>query len=427
VSSSPDNTVQDKRHSSLGAFRHRDFAVFWTAAAISNGGSWMQLVAVPALLYDMTGSSTWLGVSSMAGLLPAVLLTPYAGVLADRMSRRKILLYTQSLQMLCAFTLWTLYLTGSLSPMLIVTIGLVGGVATGFQTSAWQSYVPLLVPPEELLDAVKLNSVQFTLARAIGPGLAGIVISTLGTGAAIFINAVTYLLVISALFIARPKQVIALASAGKVRDVIKVGGAFVWRNRPLRIAVFLAFLTSLCGQSLQHIAPAIADRIFDRPSTDNAGLLVALGLGALTSSFVSVAIGDRIQRSTRLLVALVLYSISTMLIPITSLYWVGLVAYFIGGLASLQSAVALNTLIQGTVPDHLRGRALSFYVLGILAGIPLGAFTLGRLADVFTMRIALFGDATVLLLAVIILISRGWLYDLNATKIDDVQMTNAPT
>lgn len=385
----------------------------------------MQIVAIPALLYDMTNSSTWLGVSSMAGLLPAVFLTPYAGVLSDRMSRRKILLVTQTVQMMCAFALWALYLAGSIGPELIVTIALVGGLATGFQTAAWQSFVPLLVPADELLDAVKLNSVQFTLARAIGPGFAGLVVSTLGTGAAIFINAATFTLVITALAISRPRQIIAPESAGRINDVIKAGGSFVWRHRPLRLAVFLAFITSLCGQSLQHVAPAIADRIYDRPSTDNAGLLVALGLGALISSLFSVALGDHWQRSTRVVVALVLFSVSTAMIPMTSIYWVGLLAYFISGLAHLQSAVALNTLIQGTVPDHLRGRTMSFYVLGILAGIPLGAFALGRLGDIFTMRVAVYADAVVLFLVVVLLISRGWLKDLNATKIDDMPVTSS--
>jgi len=117
----------------------------------------MQLVAVPALLYDLTDSSTWLGVSSMASLIPAVFLTPYAGVLADRISRRRILLITQVVQMTTAFVLWTMYLTGSIRPGLIVALGLFGGISTGFQTAAWQSFVPLLVPPDEMLDAVKLH------------------------------------------------------------------------------------------------------------------------------------------------------------------------------------------------------------------------------------------------------------------------------
>ena len=408
-----------QRKGSLRALRHRDFALFWTAAAISNGGSWMQLVAMPALLYDLTNSSTWLGVSSMASLIPAVFLTPHAGVLADRVSRRTILLVTQTVQMIMAFLLWTLYLTGDIRPGLIVALGLLGGIATGFQTAAWQSFVPLLVPPDELLDAVKLNSVQFTLARAVGPGLAGLVVSTLGTGAAILINASTYLLVIGALFVSNPRQTIDHTADRRVGAVLRDGIRYVWRNFPLRLAVILAFLTSMFGQSLQYVAPAISDRVFGRPSTDNAGLLVALGVGALVSSFFSVGLGDRMQRSTRVLGALLLFFASAVLVALTSNYYVGLVAYFVGGLAHLQSAVALNTLIQGTVPDRMRGRTMSFYVLGILAGIPLGAIFLGRLGDIVSMRTAVAINAVIFFTITLLLVSRGWLRRLDTSRIEE--------
>lgn len=415
----PVGDAPPRRSGALAALKHREFAYFFTAAAISNAGGWMQMVAVPALLFDLTDSSTWLGVSSVAALIPAVLLTPHAGVLADRVSRRTILMFTQLVQMTTAFILWFSYSTGDISPWLIVGLGLVGGVATGFQTAAWQSFVPLLVPSELMLEAVRLNSVQFTLARAIGPGLAGLVISTLGTGAAIFINASTYLLVIAALTVARPRQTIAHQGDRKVGEILREGGRYVWRNLPLRIAVILAFVGSLCGQSLQYVTPAIANRIFERPSTDNAGLLVALGLGAVTSSVLSVVIGDRIRRSTFVLVSLVLFAGNAALVALTSWYWLGIAAYFVGGLGHLQMAVALNTLVQGAVPDHVRGRTMSFYVLGILGGIPIGAFVLGRLGDVVSMRFAVAVDAVVLGVVIVALVSRGWLRQLDTTRIEE--------
>lgn len=385
-----------ERRSSLRALRHRDFALFWTAAAISNGGSWMQAVAVPALLFQLTDSATWLGISSLATLLPAVVLTPYAGALADRASRRRILLITQTAQMATALALFALYAGDALTPGLIVALGLATGVATGFQASVWQSFVPLLVPPDDLLEAVKLNSMQFTLARALGPAFAGVVVATTGFGAAFLINAVTYLLVIGALVVARPRPN-AVADAGvPVRQIVLDGARYVIAHRPLRLAVVLAFVTACCGQSLQYVAPAVADRIFGRPSTDNAGLLVALGVGALVSSWFSVIVGDRLRRSQRVVLSLLLFTVSAGLLPLTSAYAVGLGAYFIGGLAHLQLAIALNTLVQGSVPDEWRGRAMSFYVLGVIAGIPAGSIVLGRLADVIGTRPTLAIDAVVL-------------------------------
>jgi MFS family permease len=418
-------TVVRERKGSLGALRHRDFAVFWTAAAISNAGGWMQAVAVPALLYDLTGRAAWLGYASLAQLLPAVFLTPYAGVLADRIPRRQILIVTQLVQMISTIALFALWASDGISPGLIVALGFVSGVATGFQTAAWQSYVPLLVPAEEMLDAVKLNSMQFTLARAIGPAFAGVIVTAFGVGAAIGINAVTYLLVLTALVVSRPRHTPLASRASSVLDQMKGGARYVWRTRPLRIAVTLAFITALCGQALQHVSPAIASRLYGRESTDNAGLLVALGLGALLSSGLSVIVGDYLRRSTRVLVAMCGFGLSAVVIAATDNYFIGLVGYFIGGMAHLQSAVALNTLIQGSVPDHVRGRAMSFYVLGILAGIPLGAFMLGALGDWIGMRAAVFVDAGILAVTLAWLVVARLLQDLDADSLPDDETARA--
>src|SRR4051812_35827220 len=168
---------------SLEIFRHRDFALFFTTAAISNGGTWMQLVAVQALLYDLTNSGTWLGLSTVVSLVPALLLTPYAGVLADRVSRQTILRITQTVQMTTGFVLWGVYISHTVSPGWIVAIGFVNGVTAGFQAATWQSFVPLLVPPEDMMPAIRLNSTQYTMARAIGPAFGGVIVQLWGIGA----------------------------------------------------------------------------------------------------------------------------------------------------------------------------------------------------------------------------------------------------
>jgi predicted MFS family arabinose efflux permease len=408
-----------ERKGSLGALRHRDFAIFWTAAAISNAGGWMQVVAIPAFLYDLTGKASWLGYASLASLMPAVFLTPYAGVLADRIPRRTILLVTQTMQMTVAALMWYLFASDQLTPGLIIGLGFVTGVATGFQTAAWQSFVPLLVPPDEMLDAVKLNSVQFTLARALGPAFAGVTVAAWGTGAAIGINTVTYALVILALVFAHPRATPLASRTESVMLQMRGGARYVWRNRPLRLAVSIAFITALSGQSLQHVAPAIAEDVLGRDSTDNAGLLVALGLGALASSGFSVIAGDRLPRSTRVLVALGGFLLSCVMIAATSNYVVGLAGYFIGGMAHLQSAVALNTMIQGCVPEHVRGRTMSFYVLGILLGIPVGSYMLGGLGDLLGMRTALIVNAAIFGVVIVVLMVARLLPDLDTDHIPD--------
>lgn len=400
---------------SLHIFRHRDFALFFSAASISNGGSWMQLVAVQALMYDLTHRGTWLGLSTVVSLVPAVLLTPYAGVLADRVSRQSILQITQTVQMCTAFALWGLYAGHVITPLWIIALGFVNGIATGFQTSAWQSFVPLLVPAEEMLQAVRLNSVQFTLARAIGPALGGLVVKFGGIGAAILTNAVTYVLVIFTLIIVRPRLTAMTSPDQGVLAGLMQGARYMWERRPLRLAVLLALAASTFGQALQYIASALSERLFHHSSEGNAGLLTALGVGALLSSGYTVRMGDRLRRSTQALVSIALFIASISLLSATHSYQLGQVAYFIAGVAHLQMAVALNTLIQGTVPDEYRGRAMSFYLLGILAGIPIGSQVLGSLGDVIGFRTTLVLDGTAFALVLGALVVSGWWRDLDAT------------
>lgn len=409
---------------SLHIFRHRDFALFFGAAAISNGGSWMQLIAVQALLFDLTNSGSWLGLSTVVTLVPATLLTPYAGVLADRVSRQSILRVTQAVQMAMAFTLWTLYVSDVITPWWIIVIGFVNGVATGFQTAAWQSFVPLLVPNEQMLQAVRLNSVQFTMARAIGPAFGGLLVRFGGIGAAIMFNAITYLLVIASLIIVRPRANITAARGHRVIDGLKQGARYVWHRRPLRLVVLLAFASSTVGQSLQYIASALSERLFDHSSDGNAGLLTALGGGAIVSSMVAIKMGDRLARSTQALGALILFAIAIGLLPLTHSYLVGQVAYFIVGVGHLQITVALNTLIQGTVPDEYRGRALSFYLLGLLAGIPIGTQILGSLGDAIGFRLTLVLDGAAVVAVLAVLVGSGWWRDLDATP---TQIADAET
>jgi predicted MFS family arabinose efflux permease len=407
---------------SLQVFHHRDFALFFTAASISNGGSWMQLVAVQALLFDLTDSGSWLGFSTVVSLVPAMILTPYAGVLADRVSRQAILRVTQTMQMLMAFSLWALYVSDLVTPWWIIAIGLVNGIATGFQTAAWQSFVPLLVPDEDMLQAVRLNSVQFTLARAIGPALGGVVVKFGGIGAAILCNAVTYLLVIAVLIVVRPRANRTTARSQRVLEGLEQGARYIWDRRPLRLAVLLALAASTFGQSLQFIASALSERLYGHSSEGNAGLLTALGFGAVLSSAITIRFGDRLPRSVQALGALGLYTVSLTLLPTTSSYAVAQFAYFLAGIAHLQIAVALNTLIQGAVPDAYRGRAMSFYLLGILAGIPLGSQLLGSLGDLIGFRSTLVLDGVAFLAVIGTLVVTGWWRDLDATpeQIDPV-------
>ena len=186
------------------------------------------------------------------------------------------------------------------------------------------------------------------------------------------------------------------------------GARYTWSHRPLRLAVILAFVVSIFGQSLQYVAAAVAEQVFDRSPESNAGLLTALGIGSLLTAVTSAVYGDRIKRSRQALTGIVLYITATGLLSLTGTFAVGIIAYFFAGCGHLSLAVALNTMIQGAVPDEYRGRVTSFYLLGILGGIPVGSQMLGSLGDFIGFRpaLGLYSGAFVVVCAC--LFGSGW-------------------
>jgi len=294
-------------------------------------------------------------------------------------------------------------------------------VCGGFQTSTWQAFIPLLVPREEMLDAVKLNSVQFTLARALGPAVAGLVLVRWGSGVAIFANGVTYLLVIVVLVVVEPRETPMMAPDTKVFQALREGASFVWGNLPYRVALLIAFFGAVFGQSIQHQSAAISRRIFGHSSKDSAWLLTALGVGALVAFLCWTVFGERLSRSRQVFLGLSCYLTSVVVVATAHSYAVGLIGYFIGGVAHLTTVVGLNTLIQGSVPDEMRGRVLSFHLVAIIGGIPVGAFLLGRFGDAFGLRWGLAGDAALLSVVVGALILSGWFSSLDVTTMGGVR------
>lgn len=412
---------------SLAAFRHRDFALFWWTALISNSASWMQLVAVPKLLYDLTHSTTWLGVASFASMGPNIVITPFAGVLADRVPRRVILIVTQFVMMVIAMVMWAMWRAHALTPNWILILLLVNGVAAGFQTSAWQSFVPTLVPPTELLDAVRMNSVQFTASRGIGPGLGALLLDRLGVGVAFLANAGTYLFVIGALVVVSTRQVITSRRGDPVLPALAEGFRYVRERAPLRHIVTFTLLTAFCGQSMMSLAAGISVRVYDRTSQGNAALVAALGAGSIVMSIFVIGWAGRVRRSHVVQGAFVLYVAAVALLGATRSFPIGMVAFFLVGAAHIPVAVSMNTYLQGFVEDERRGRVLSVYLLAVLTGTPLGGLVLGRLGDIYTMRAVLLGNAVVFGAAVVYgMIRFGGFRELDVPPAGHVDASTAP-
>lgn len=389
--------------SSFSVLRHRDFAIFWTAALVSNSGAWMQTIAVPFVLYELTRSTTWLGIGAFMAFFPALLVGPLAGSLADRYPRRVILVATQVGMMAAAFALWGAWIGGVATPGVIVVLLAFSGIASGINIAAWQSFVPQLVAPGELLHAVRLNSMQFVAARAFGPALAGLVLQELGAGAAFLFNALSFTLVLGALALIHPRSVPTDDTAGRVLAHFKEALSYIAARRALLLPVVTIAAVSFFGSSVVQLAPALAKDEFG-VGRSQYGLLVAVfGVGAIIGSLLVAVWADRYRRSLVALGGIALFAVGQAVLGGAPTYVVGLTGMLTMGVAYLLIATALNTSVQARVDELHRGRAMSVYLMGLLAGVPLGALVQGNLASAIGLR------PTVIAAAVGLVLFTAWL------------------
>ena len=386
--------------------RYRDYALFWGAALVSNSGTWMQTIAVPFVLYQLTHSTTWLGVGAFTAFFPALLVGPLAGSLADRYSRKRILLVTQTGMMLTAFALWGVWIGDTATPGIIVGILAVSGVASGVNIAAWQSFVPQLVPPAELLHAVRLNSMQFVAARAFGPALAGLVLQELGAGTAFLLNALSFVLVLAALFAIRPRPVPIDDTAGRVLAHFKEALAYVRARQALLLPVVTIGLVSFFGSAVVQLAPALATDQFGVGRGEYGLLVAAFGVGAIAGSLLVAVWADRYRRSMVALTGIAMFAVGQLVLGAAPEYAIGLAGMVTMGGAYILVATALNTSIQARVDEVHRGRTVSIYLMGLLAGVPLGALLQGKLAAVIGLRATVLGAAVALVVATLWLAAR---------------------
>jgi len=382
---------------SFRVLRRRDFAVFWSAALVSNTGSWMQTIAVPFVVYQMTRSTAWLGFAAFMNFIPAMIAGPFGGSYADRHSRKRILLVTQTVMMISAFTLWATWVTGVATPGLIVAIVFFSGFVAGINITTWQAFVTQLVEPAELVDAVRLNSMQFMGARAFGPAIAGIVLQAAGASTAFFLNAASFVLVLAALAFVHPRSQLFSDTGGSVLGHLRDGWRLVRSRTSLFLPILMIGVVSLLGTSVIQLAPAIAKEMFSVGRGAYGLLVAAFGIGAVTGSVLVATIADRMLRSLVANIGIVGLSLGVVALGLAPAYGVGVAAMFVMGLAYLLLATSLNTGVQARVEDEFRARVMAIYLSSLLLGVPLGSLVQGKLAEWVDLRAVIVGSGVALL------------------------------
>lgn len=378
------------------AFTYRDFRLLWAGAFTSSVGTWMQQVAQNWIILTWTGSPFLLGLAAFLGDVPFLLFSLFGGVLADRLDRRKILLGSQVVQMCSAFLLTGLLAANSLPIWLILTLPFVVGLAQSFGGPAYQALVPTLVDKEDVPNAVALNSIQFNLARVIGPVLAGLAFYKLGGPACFGLNGLSFLAVIVAILLLK-RGALEAPSSQPVLESLKTGLYAVRDARSLRGLVGLAFVGSFCALPLVTFLPVFAKDVFHKDAQGYSALLSAFGIGAVCGS-VGVAGFGHVRRKGVLAVAMqMVFGVLMIAFAVSRLPFLSYALLFALGAALMVVFAMFMTLVQTNVEDGLRGRVVSVYTLAFRGAMPLGNLAAGAATHFFQAPWVLIADGLIML------------------------------
>jgi len=362
----------------------------WLGACVSTIGTFVQQFAQSWLVYDLTKDPFYLGLDLFLGQLPIMLFSLVGGVFADRLDRKKMLLYSQYIQMTCAFILAILFATHAVRVWHILTLSFVVGIGQSFGGPAYAALLPTLVETKDLANAISMNSIQFNLARIIGPTIGGLAYTLLGATWCFALNGISFVAVIVSLLAIRVSFV-APKTQTSVMKSMKEGIKFIRDREGLTPLVVLAFCTTLFGFSLSGFFPVIVRTIFHRGPGTYELLLVFSGAGSICGALLVASI-EKLKGQGRLAV-LTLFALGLATAGFAVSKWlpVSCLLIFLAGTAVMASASLMLSLVQLIVPDSMRGRVMSVYNLAFRAGIPLGALVLGKLIPILGVSIAVAG------------------------------------
>jgi MFS family permease len=379
------------------AFSSRDFRVLWLGAFGSTIGTWMQKVAQSWLVFALTGSTFFLGLDDFLGQLPILLFTLIGGVIADRHDRRRLLIGSQYIQMTSAFTLAALVYWGSVRIWHILTLSFVTGLAQAFGGPAYQSLIPSLVKKEHLPNAIALNSIQFNLARVIGPLLAGIALAAWGTAVCFGLNGLSFLIVIVALQSLTVTHVPPGSRQG-LREELRTGLTYA-RGQPALVALTtLAMLTTFLGLPLLTFLPAIAKDVFGRGVGGYSEMLAWSGGGAVSGALIVAWLGRFRHMGRTLLIVQVVFGLLVIGFAASRVLMISELILFLAGGALIMVFSLTSSLVQLIVPDKLRGRVMGIYMVAFRGGMPLGSLTAGFAATLVPVPWVLATNGALLIL-----------------------------
>lgn len=381
------------------ALRSRNFRLFFFGQGMSLIGTWMQRVALGWLVYEMTDSELLLGLVAFIGQLPVSLLSPVAGVVADRIDRRTLLIYTQLVEAFQATVLAALTITGVIEVWHIVILSLVLGVAFAFESPTRQAFVIEMTGPEDLMNAIALNSGSFNTARLAGPALAGFVVAAAGEGIVFAANAASYIAVIAALLAMRLPKKERVADRENAVTRIREGVAYVYNSGPIRMLLGMLALITLVGIWHAVLMPVFARDVLERGPEGLGILMGANGAGALTGA-VMLATRKSVRNLTKVLaVATIVFGLALVGFSLSTNFYLSVFLIYIVGISFMHEVAGTNTLVQTLVPEEMRGRVMSLFILSFLGIMPFGNMIGGSVASALDAPRAVLISGTCVVIA----------------------------
>jgi predicted MFS family arabinose efflux permease len=382
----------------LSAFGFGPYRRLWAGAFLSSVGTWTQDVAISWLVHTRFVDPRYLGYRSFASDAPLLAFMLLGGAAADRTDRRRILITSQVFQMGCAAVLGLLYATRHLGMASILLLGFLTGLAQSQSAPTYQAVLSTVVPPQEIPSALALNSLQFNLSRAIGPVIAGLLLVRAGTGWCFAVNVVSFMAVIVALAridIPSPR----LGGTETLRKSLAAGFGYVRHSDVLFSLTALASMASFLSFPLVTYLPVVAGDVLKTGAPGYSLLLTSFGAGAIVGALVTAQRGAAPARGRTLLGSLAVFGVTASAAVLSGRQWAAMALLFVSGMSLVSAFSILNSLVQESAPDELRGRIVSIYGLAFRGGMPLGSLVTGFFVRAFGAPATIAVSCGVLILA----------------------------
>jgi len=386
----------------FASLRHRNFRLFFGGQLISLIGTWMQNTAQAWLVYDLTGSKILLGVVAAVGSTPMMLFSIWGGSVADRHSKRRIVLWTQFCMMVFAFLFAALVWSGRIRPWHILVLAALGGCALAFDMPARQAFMVEMTSREDLINAISLNSSIVNGARVIGPSVAGLLMARVGISTCFLLNGLSFLAVIAGLWLMRLPKFVPPRRPASTWGHVAEGFSYVWRQRRMRTLLILFAVVGVFGWSYSVLMPAFARDVLGVGQERYGMLLGANGIGALLGALTVATVGSHVNRRVLVFGGVWFFSAMLLILAWVQSYYLALVILALAGWGMLLFFSTTNTLLQTSASDEMRGRVMGIWTLVFGGTTPFGGLEAGTVSHYLGVRWAVTLGAIVCALAALV-------------------------